>query len=74
VTPTRPAWFGGAVGLLVGCLLVSGCQGGGGEPPAETTSTRPVRGERADRTMEVPEVDLAGWYEPGPRPGTPDRR
>jgi sortase (surface protein transpeptidase) len=110
VTPTRPAsrtpgstqrstrglrWFGGAVGLLVGCLLVSGCQGGGGEPPAEATSTRPVRGERAevgrpvsisipaagvdarvvpvglraDRTMEVPEVDLAGWYEPGPRPG-----
>jgi Sortase domain len=26
-------------------------------------------GLRADRTMEVPEVDLAGWYEPGPRPG-----
>jgi len=22
-----------------------------------------------DRTMEVPAVDLAGWYEPGPRPG-----
>jgi hypothetical protein len=22
-----------------------------------------------DRTMEVPEVDTAGWYEPGPRPG-----
>ena len=21
------------------------------------------------RTMEVPAVDLAGWYEPGPRPG-----
>ena len=84
-----------AVGLLVGCLLVTGCQGGGGEPPAEATSTRPVTDERveagrpvsiaipaagvdarvvpvglrADRTMEVPEVDLAGWYEPGPRPG-----
>jgi sortase (surface protein transpeptidase) len=26
-------------------------------------------GLRADRTMEVPELDLAGWYEPGPRPG-----
>jgi sortase (surface protein transpeptidase) len=26
-------------------------------------------GLRADGTMEVPEVDLAGWYEPGPRPG-----
>jgi hypothetical protein len=26
-------------------------------------------GLRANRTMEVPEVDLAGWYEPGPRPG-----
>jgi sortase (surface protein transpeptidase) len=26
-------------------------------------------GLRADRTMEVPGVDLAGWYEPGPRPG-----
>jgi sortase (surface protein transpeptidase) len=23
----------------------------------------------ADRTMEVPAVDQAGWYEPGPRPG-----
>jgi sortase (surface protein transpeptidase) len=74
---------------------VTGCQGGGGEPPAEATSTRPVTDERveagrpvsiaipaagvdarvvpvglrADRTMEVPEVNLAGWYEPGPRPG-----
>jgi hypothetical protein len=88
-------WVGGAVGLLAGCLLVSGCQGGGGEPPAEATSTRPVADERvgvgrpvsiaipaagvdarvvpvglrADRTMEVPGVDQAGWYEPGPRPG-----
>jgi sortase (surface protein transpeptidase) len=26
-------------------------------------------GLRADRTMEVPAADLAGWYEPGPRPG-----
>ena len=88
-------WVGGAVGLLIGCLLASGCQGAAGEPPAEATSTRPVTDERvevrrpvsiaipaagvdarvvpvglrADRTMEVPEVDLAGWYEPGPRPG-----
>ena len=88
-------WAGGAVGLLIGCLLVGGCQGAGGQPPAEATSTRPVADERveagrpvsitipaagvdarvvpvglrADRTMEVPEVDLAGWYEPGPRPG-----
>jgi Sortase domain len=23
----------------------------------------------ADRTVEVPAVDQAGWYEPGPRPG-----
>ena len=111
MTPTHPAsrtpgstqrsarglrWAGGAVGLLTGCLLVSGCQGAGGEPPAEVaTSTRPITNERvevgrpvsiaipaagvdarvvpvglrADRTMEVPEVDLAGWYEPGPRPG-----
>jgi sortase (surface protein transpeptidase) len=88
-----PRWVG--VGLLAGCLLLSGCQGGRGEPPAEAPSTRPVKQERvevgrpvsitipaagvdarvvpvglrADRTMEVPEVDLAGWYEPGPRPG-----
>jgi sortase (surface protein transpeptidase) len=26
-------------------------------------------GLRSDGTMEVPGVDLAGWYEPGPRPG-----
>jgi sortase (surface protein transpeptidase) len=26
-------------------------------------------GLRADRTMAVPPVDQAGWYEPGPRPG-----
>jgi sortase (surface protein transpeptidase) len=88
-----PRWVG--VGLLIGCLLLSGCQGGGGEAPAEAPSTRPVEQERvevgwpvsitipaagvdarvvpvglrADRTMEVPGVDLAGWYEPGPRPG-----
>jgi sortase (surface protein transpeptidase) len=109
VTLTRPAsrtlgptqlsarglrWVGAAVGLLAGCLLVSGCQGAGAEPPA-AASTRPVAveraavgrpvsiaipaagvdarvvpvGLRADRTMEVPGVDLAGWYEPGPRPG-----
>jgi sortase (surface protein transpeptidase) len=28
-------------------------------------------GLRPDRTMEVPEVGKAGWYEPGPRPGQP---
>jgi hypothetical protein len=28
----------------------------------------------ADRTMEVPAVDQAGWSEPGPRPGRRDRR
>jgi sortase (surface protein transpeptidase) len=88
--------LGGAVGLLIGCLLVSGCQGGGGEPPDEVAaSTRPVTDEqaevgrpvsiaipaagvdaqvvavglRSDGAMEVPGVDLAGWYEPGPRPG-----
>jgi Sortase domain len=38
--------------------------------PAVGIDTRVVPvGLRADRTMEVPEVDLAGWYEPGPRPG-----
>jgi Sortase domain len=26
-------------------------------------------GLRADGAMEVPDVDLAGWYRPGPRPG-----
>jgi hypothetical protein len=89
-------WVGGGVGLLIGCLLIGGCQGGSGEPPAEVaTSTLPVTDERvavgrpvsiaipaagvdarvvpvglrADRTMEVPEIDVAGWYEPGPRPG-----
>jgi sortase (surface protein transpeptidase) len=81
---------------MIGCLLVSGCQGAGSAPRAEVTVTtraipdervgtgRPVSiavpaagidarvvpvGLRADRTMEVPGVDLAGWYEPGPRPG-----
>jgi sortase (surface protein transpeptidase) len=87
---------GGAVCVLVACLLASGCQSGGGEPPAEVAAPthtvtdekaevrRPVSiaipsagvdarvvpvGLRSDGTMEVPEVDLAGWYEPGPRPG-----
>jgi sortase (surface protein transpeptidase) len=38
--------------------------------PAAGVDARVVPvGLRADRTMEVPGVDLAGWYEPGPRPG-----
>jgi hypothetical protein len=50
-------------------------QGSAGQPvsiaiPAVGIDARVVPvGLRADRTMEVPEVDLAGWYEPGPRPG-----
>jgi hypothetical protein len=102
--PTRPAASGpsrGAVALLVGCLLVTGCQQAStgpaapdpvrpapgspaparpaavGEPvslaiPAAGVKARVVAvGLRPDRTMEVPPVDLAGWYEPGPRPGEP---
>ena len=92
----RGRWVGAVVGLVVGCVLVSGCQRTGGEPPEEVAvSTRPVTDERAgvgrpvsitipaagvdarvvpvglraDGTMQVPGVDLAGWYEPGPRPG-----
>jgi hypothetical protein len=41
-----PRWVG--VGLLIGCLLLSGCQGGGGEAPAEAPSTRPVEQERVE--------------------------
>ena len=38
--------------------------------PAVGVEARVVpMGLRPDRTMEVPEVDLAGWYEVGPRPG-----
>jgi sortase (surface protein transpeptidase) len=38
--------------------------------PAAGVDARVVPvGLRVDRTMEVPGVDLAGWYEPGPRPG-----
>ena len=50
-------------------------RGSAGQPvsiaiPAVGIDARVVPvGLRADRTMEVPEVDLAGWYEPGPRPG-----
>jgi Sortase domain len=85
---------GGLVAVVVGCLMVAGCQGAGGEPAAEVRSTRGVGeavgvgspvsiaipavgvdarvvpvGLRADRAMEVPAVDLVGWYELGPRPG-----
>jgi hypothetical protein len=102
--PTRPAASGpsrGAVALLLGCLLVPGCQRAAPGPEAPVP-VQPVPGSRAparpaavgepvsvaipavgvdarvvavglrpDRTMEVPGVDLAGWYEPGPRPGEP---
>jgi sortase (surface protein transpeptidase) len=38
--------------------------------PAAGVEARVVPvGLRPDRTMEVPAVDLAGWYEVGPRPG-----
>jgi Sortase domain len=38
--------------------------------PAIAVDARVVPvGLREDRTMEVPTVDLAGWYELGPRPG-----
>ena len=85
----------GAGVLLVGCLVLVGCQRpvaqSEGEGPAPTRVARkqepvgrPVSiaipaagvkarvvpvGLRPDRTMEVPGVDLAGWYEVGPRPG-----
>ncbi|HET7518207.1 MAG TPA: sortase [Actinomycetes bacterium] len=40
--------------------------------PAAGVKARVVPvGLRPDRTMEVPAVDRAGWYEPGPRPGEP---
>jgi hypothetical protein len=48
---------------------------GGGQPVSIAIAAAGVDarvvpvGFRADRTMEVPETDLAGWYEPGPRPG-----
>ena len=38
--------------------------------PAAGVEARVVPvGLRPDRSMEVPGVDQAGWYEPGPRPG-----
>jgi sortase (surface protein transpeptidase) len=38
--------------------------------PAAGVDARVVPvGLRVDRTMEVPRVDLAGWYALGPRPG-----
>jgi hypothetical protein len=92
--PTSTRRVGGLGAVLVGCLMVAGCQGAGGEPAAEVRSTRGVGeavgvgspvsiaipavgvdarvvpvGLRADRAMEVPAVDLVGWYELGPRPG-----
>jgi sortase (surface protein transpeptidase) len=85
----------GAGALLIGCLVLVGCQRpvvqSGDEGPAPTRVAgrqepvgRPVSiaipaagvqarvvpvGLRPDRTMEVPAVGLAGWYEVGPRPG-----
>ena len=93
--PTRGSWRGrGLVAVMAGCLMLVGCQDGGGGSAAEVPSTRGVGqaagvgrpvsiaipavgvdarvvpvGLAADRAMEVPPVDLAGWYEPGPRPG-----
>ena len=85
----------GAAVLLIGCLVLVGCQrpfvqsGGAAPAPTRVARTqeavgRPVSiaipaaevearvvpvGLWPDRTMEVPAVDLAGWYEVGPRPG-----
>ena len=85
----------GVGALLIGCLVLVGCQRpvvqSEGEGPAPTRVAgkqepvgRPVSiaipaagvdarvvpvGLRPDRTMEVPAVGLAGWYEVGPRPG-----
>jgi Sortase domain len=88
----------GMTALLVGSLLLAGCQrptapDGDRVVAAPTTHAaargtmrvgRPTRivipaigvearvvavGLRADGAMEVPDVDLAGWYQPGPRPG-----
>ena len=85
----------GAGLLLIGCLVLVGCQRpvlqSGDEGPVPTRVARkqepvgrPVSiaipaagvnarvvpvGLRPDRTMEVPAVGLAGWYEAGPRPG-----
>jgi Sortase domain len=57
-SPSR-AVAGGAAGVPVSIII-----------PAVGVHARVVPvGLRADRTMEVPEVDLAGWYQPGPRPG-----
>jgi hypothetical protein len=57
--PSSRAVIGGAAGVPVSIAI-----------PAVGIDARVVPvGLRADRTMEVPEVDLAGWYEPGPRPG-----
>jgi sortase (surface protein transpeptidase) len=85
----------GAGVLLLGCVVLVGCQrplaqpvgevpaptrvapkqGAVGRPvsiaiPAAGVKARVVPvGLRPDRTVEVPGVDLAGWYEVGPRPG-----
>lgn len=57
--PTRVARTQGAVGRPVSIAI-----------PAAGVEARVVPvGLRPDRTMEVPAVDLAGWYEVGPRPG-----
>jgi hypothetical protein len=92
VSRTPGRWAGV---LLVGCMVLVGCQRPAAQPEAEAapstraasereTVTRPVSiaipaagvearvvpvGLQPDRTMEVPEVDRAGWYELGPRPG-----
>jgi sortase (surface protein transpeptidase) len=81
--------------LVVGCLVLVGCQRPVVQPEAEAAPPTRAAGEREavgrpvsiaipaagveaqvvpvglgpDRTMEVPGVDRAGWYELGPRPG-----
>jgi sortase (surface protein transpeptidase) len=57
--PTRLARPEAAVGRPVSIAI----------PAAGVTARVVAVGLRPDRTMEVPEVEQAGWYELGPRPG-----
>jgi hypothetical protein len=58
-SPTRLAGAEAAVGRPVSIAI----------PAAGVTARVVAVGLRPDRTMEVPEVQQAGWYELGPRPG-----